>query len=567
MNKILKIIYLSVLFPVALVNAQDQKGNERGEVTDAEFIIRKDRVLSLPKRPRNFERVPALPQPEGHSNFNYDVRDFFFDLAPTNSPLTPYQKKFLSNTDEVYHGLVRLGFGNYQSPLAELYLNNLESDYLNYGVYLKHQGFYEGPVDKENSAEDHTQIRLNASYFDEYFEVFGQLGYNRDRYHFYGYTPGLEVMADDIQQFFHTIYGQAGIRNIDKDEPFNYEVAIGARLFNDDYAAREHEINLSGKTSYYFNDETKSGVDVAAFLTSPSDATYADLNRNYVKFTPFVAYQNESFEVRVGANVILENDVYEGKDSDFHIFPTINASYNLQEEFAVYASYEGDVKRNTYYSFAMENPYLGPSDQLLNTIQKFRAEGGIKGSVNDAFTYKLGIAYGDYDNMHFFANGAQDSTRFQLMYNNGTVLNYTGTLGYSFGDFYHLTAEGNYYHYSLDDIDALMPGLDQTAVAWQRPNWEINVHNTFTPDEKWLIQAGLDMMGGIDVLNLQSDGNSYTTDTLNPIIDLNAKIDYKITDRFSVFAQGNNLLNQKNERFWNYQSRGIQGIGGLTFKF
>ncbi|WP_215226093.1 TonB-dependent receptor domain-containing protein [Echinicola shivajiensis] len=562
MNKSLIIICLLFLGNASWAIAQDNKGSERGEVTNAEFVIRKDRVLSLPTRPRNFESAPNIPQPEGLGNFNYDVRDFFFTLDPSISELKPYQKRFPSTTQALNHGLVKLGYGNYQSPLAELHINNVESDYLNFGVFLKHQGFYEGPVDKENSAEDHTNVRLSASYFTEFFEVFGKLGYDRDRYHFYGYTPGTEVTADEIQQLFHSIYGQAGIRNIEKDDPLNYELKLGARLFNDDYDAREHEINFSGKTYYNFNDETKAGVNLEALLTSPSDITYSDINRNYVKFSPYVKYQNESFEVKAGANLVVENDVYADKGNDFHVFPSIEASYNLQEEFALYASYIGDVKRNTYYSFAMENPYLGPSDQLLNTIQKFKAEGGIRGSVEDAFTYKLGVAYGDYENMHFYGNSMNDSTRFQIVYDDTQVLNYTGSLVYSFGSQYQINASANYYHYIFDDEQ----NVDIERGAWQKPKWEINVHNTFTPDEKWLLQAGLDMMGGIDVINFMG-ADADNTATLSPIIDLNAKVDYKITDRFSVFAQGNNLLNQKNERYWNYQSRGIQGIGGLTFKF
>ncbi|GAB3657608.1 TonB-dependent receptor [Echinicola sediminis] len=564
MNKLIKIIYISLLVPVGLVHAQDNKGNERGEVTDAEFIIRKDRVLTLPKKTRNFERVPTLPQPEGTSSFQYDVRDFFFNLQPSKSQMQAYQKRFPSNTEELYHSMVKLGYGNYQSPLVELHVNNLESDYLNYGVLLKHQGFYEGPVDKENSAEDHTTVQLNASYFDEYFEVFGELGYNRDRYHFYGYQPGTEVMAADIQQIFNTISAQGGIRNIDKDEPFNYEAKLGLRLFNDDYSAREHEVNFQGKGSYGFNEDAKAGLDFQAFLTSPSDATYANINRNYVKFTPYAVYQNETFQVKAGVNLIVENDDYLSKEGDFHVFPTVSASYNLQEEFALYALYEGDVLRKTYYDFAMENPYLGPSSQLLNTVQKFKAEGGIKGSVEDAFTYKLGVAYGDFDNMHFYGNSSADSTKFQLVYQDASMLNYTGTLGYNFGKQYQLSAEVNYYHYMFGDEENQPVG--EEIGAWHRPEWEINVHNTYTPNEKWLIQAGLDVMGGIRAINYFGSG-SVQTAVLDPIIDLNAKVDYKINERFSVFAQGNNLLNQKNERFWNYQSRGIQGIGGLTFKF
>ncbi len=554
MNKERYIIPILFLLSSSWVLGQEEQGRERGEVTDAEFIIRKDRVLSMPEKPRNFEKVPTLPQPEGMSTFNYNVRDFFLQLEPVKGDIQAYQRKFDATTGDLYHGLVRLGYGNYQSPLAELHLNNLESDVLNYGVYLKHQGFYEGPVDQENSAEDHTQIRLEANYFAEYFELFGKIGYNRDKYHFYGYTPGLEVNADDIGQMFHTLYGDAGIRNIDRMDPFNYELSIGARLFNDDYLAREHQVHLNAKAYYNINEAFRAGIETQAFATSPSDQTYSDLNRNYFKATPYLSYKSEGFQVFAGANLIVENDDYAGKSSDFHVFPTLDASYHLQEEFALYAKFEGDVIRNTYYGFAMENPFLGPSETLRNTVQNYKAEAGIKGSVNDSFTYKLGASYGQFDQMHFYGNHPEDSTRFQIVYDTDTrVLNYTAALEYDYDKTYGLSAEANYYHYTLEDIGG----------AWHRPQWELKVNNTFTPDHKWLIVANANLMGGIHAVNFESGATS----TLNPIIDLNVKADYKITDRFSVFAQGNNLLSQKNQRYWNYQARGIQGIGGLTFKF
>ncbi|WP_026236064.1 TonB-dependent receptor [Echinicola pacifica] len=559
MNKILRIIGLSMLLPITVATAQDQQGKERGEVTDAEFIIRKDRVLTLPKRNRNFEPVPALPQNQGNKQFSYAARDFFFQLPPSLSELSPYQKKFDSTIPDLYHGYAKLGFGNYQSPLAEIYINNKESDYLNYGVKIRHQGFYEGPVDGANSAEDHTQVQLHANYFTEYFEVFGLLGYQRDRYHFYGYTPGTEVAPEQIQQLFNTIDIEGGIRNIDKNEAINYQAKLGLRLFDDDYLAREHEVRLESTGSYKIMDAMNAGLDFNTYFTSPSDQTYRDVNRNYLQVRPYALYQDQGLSVRAAVNMVIENDEYVDKPSDFHVFPELNASYYIQEEFALYGQVTGGVQRNTYYQFAQENPYLGPSTQLLNTVEKLKVEAGIKGSVTDAFTYQLGIGYGDYDNMAFYANSVADSAKFEILYNNGSVLNYTGNLGYNFSKVYGLVAEANYYHYSLDETTE----AGKASSPWQRPEWVLSIQNIFTPSEQWLITGGLDMMGGIYAKNLQSG----TEDTLKPIIDLNVKADYKITDRFSVFAQGNNLLNQKNERYWNYQSRGIQGIIGAGFKF
>ncbi|HLT06088.1 MAG TPA: TonB-dependent receptor [Cyclobacteriaceae bacterium] len=548
-----KLVFIALMFfvPMAIIWAQDTQSRERGEVKDAEFIIRKDRVLTLPKQPRVFERTPTLPSTQSKGSYTYEVKNFFLNLKPTVTDTQPFQKTFPRDRGMLYHSYVKAGYGNYQSPLGELYINNVESDFLNYGVFLKHQGFYEGPVDGKNSAEDHTNIRLDASYFQDDIEFFGKLGYDRDKHHFYGYTPGMEVARDTLGQIFNTIYGNVGLRRIDRNALLYYEASLGLRLFNDNYFAREHEVGLHARLGITANDERwRGGLDLQGFITSPSDTTYSGINRNYAKINPYIQFANDQFKIRVGANLIVEND----SSSTFHIFPNVAASYYLTESFGLYAEFEGDVVRKTYYDFAMENPFLGPSATLRNTIQNYKIDVGVKGAINDELSYKTGIRYGEYENMHFYGNHMADSARFQLIYDRGTkILNYHISVGWKYEDWYKLQASGDYYHYELTDISS----------PWHRPEWELSVQNYIMPNEKWFITANLNVLGGIQALNLQAAEST----TLNPIIDFGAKVDYAVTPRFSVFVEGNNLLNQKNERYWNYRARGIQGIGGLTFKF
>lgn len=557
MYKSLFFIGLLLVLHNSVVRAQTPQGQERGEIKDAEFLIRKDRILTLPKQPRVFEKTPVLPSTQSKGDFTYEVKNFFLDLKPVVTDTQPFQRSFQSRRNPLFHSYAKLGYGNYQSPLAELYVNSIESDFLNYGFSLRHRGYYQGPVDGSNSAEDHTHVRLDGSYFLEDIEFFGKLGYDRDKYHFYGYTPlpGIEIRPEDISQVLHTLYGHAGFRRIDREAIFNYEASLSLRLFNDNYLAREHELGVKANLDIRSdNGSLRGGVQSQAFVSSPSDATYSDINRNYVKVHPFVEYRQEQFHVRAGANVVLENDFVPNKNSNFHIFPSLTASYSLSESFGIYAGYEGDVIRKTYYDFVMENPFLGPSDQLRNTIQDFQVDAGVQGAINDEISYKAGIKFGEFTNMHFFGNHAGDSSKFVLAYDGVTqLLNYHASLGWKYENWYKLQASANYYHYQLSDLES----------PWHRPEWEIGLDNSFMPDDRWLITANANLLGGIQAINYQSDQRT----TLPAIIDLSARADYSITPRFSVFVEGNNLLNQKYERYWNYRVRGIQGIGGLSFKF
>ncbi|WP_245189727.1 TonB-dependent receptor [Lunatimonas salinarum] len=559
MNRLIKKLFITSFGVVSpfLLNAQETTpGAERGEIRDTEFIIRKDRVLTLPTQNRINERPPALPSVGSQGNYTYAVKDFFLDMAPVTVAIQPFARNFPKPPVDAYHSFTRLGYGNFRSPLAEIHLNNLPDDEHTFGVKLKHQGFYRGPVDGASSAEDHTEVKLNGSLFREDLEIFGDFGYDRDKYHFYGYSEGSLSSNEpfDLAQVLHTAYGRVGIRKVEQLDVFNYQATLNLRLFNDNYLAREHEASLQAMVGFRANENLHGGINTQLFFTSPSDERYTGINRNYFKLQPFAVYQKAGIHFKVGANVIHENDVVPNKTKDFHVYPLADISYHPVQSFGVYASYKGDVLRKTYYDFVRENPFLGPSEQLRNTIQNYEVDLGVSGKILDEMHYKAGVKYGNFSNMHFFGNSAVDSTRFQLIYDEvSQVLNYHIAAEWNFEGMYKVDGEINYYQYTLTDLTS----------PWHRPEWEVKVHNTFQPDSKWTIQFNAHLMGGISAINLESDVST----TLKPILDVQAKFDYRITPRFSVFAIGNNLLNQSNQRFWNYPVRGIQGIGGITMKF
>jgi len=547
---------LMVITGISQGISQETPQPQRGEIRDTEFIIRKDRVLSLPRQSRVFEKSPALPPVSSSINYNYQVKKFAATLAPVNLKFEPYEKAFPKLESDQTQAIVKLGYGNYSSPLIQADYHNLTNDDNTYGAHFKHQGFYTGPVDGKNSAEDHTAFLLNGSLYRDDFEVFGKVGYERDMHHFYGYTPDPEnvVLQDSIRQVFGTLKAMAGIRRVDRTEPFDYEANVALRLFNDRFDAKESEVVIRANAGFRANDFLKGGINTLLAFTSPSDIYYDDIERNYFKLQPYVQYAKDAFKIKVGANVIQENDIVPNKAKEFHIYPILNMSYYVVPELGIYGTYEGDVVRNTYYNFIRENPFLGPSDNLKNTIQNFQIDAGILGKANDQANYKVGIKYGDFTNMHFYGNNEMDSTRFQLIYDDNTkVIEYHASLDYVFDDWYQLDASAHFYQYTLDEIEA----------AWHRPEWEAKLNNTFTPDEKWLIHANLNAMGGIEALNLASTNQRK----LGTIVDLQIGADYAITNRISAFVYGNNLLNQKYQRFNNYPVRAIQLIGGVSFKF
>lgn len=572
MKKLAKTILFTGIIGLTsgLVMAQTQ---QRGAVTDQEFVIRKDRVLTVPVQPRMYEKLPVLPKPTGMNEYKYLVTSYPLNLKPLDLKAEPSQKVYTPERMELYPGYVRAGYGNFASPLLEARYMGIDIADFNYSLQLNHQSFGKGPVLAEESKESHTNLGFDGSYFTDLFEVFGGISWNQDSYQFYGLDP--RYTLDDNGAFkgfdsnvLQAVEVKAGIRELEKVGPFSYEGQLSFRNFTDSYMVKENQIGVEASGTFRPTDDWAGKVGFSYFSTSPEDVNYS-LKRTYFAIRPTISYKYEAFNFTAGVNLVSENDSLENKASDFHVFPVLKANYQFAEEFGFFAEFSGDVKRNTYYSFVNENPYLGPSEQLLNTVQNYKVEGGIEGQFNGAFSYRGAINMSRYNQMYFFVNNytnnmvTTDSARFSLVYDDKTtVYNINAELGYKFSDMYSLNSRLDLYQYDLST----------QAEAWNKPVWELRINNQVTPLERLIVQANLNLMGGIkargrDLSDIVGYEGPYDVVNLKTITDLQLKADYGITNRISIFAEGNNILNGKNMRWLNYPVRGIQFIGGASFKF
>lgn len=545
------------LFAGAMILQSSLFAQQKGEVKDQEFIIRKDRVLTLPKQPRRFERIPALPAAKSNSSFSYEVKPYSIYLSPVDIRPEAAQKQFPVNREELYRGFARLGYGNYSSPIVEGRYNIWEEGDYNLGANIRHEGFYTGPVEGRNSGENFTQVGVAGTIFKDQFQLSGGVDYDRHQFKFYGYDPVAFPNFLPMENTLNTFRLNAGIQNIEKMGGINYKAKVQARVFNDQFEAVENELALKGASDYWFDDHMSVALGLNLSLTRPKDEFYQDISRNYFRLNPSFGYQKNGLKAKIGANLVVENDQWEEKKSNIHIFPSIYAEYMLQDAFGVYASFEGDVHRKTYFDFVRENPFLGPSTSLLNTIQNYAVKAGVKGTVLEELTYEAGVSYGKFQHMHFFANSPLDSAKFNVFFDDDTrVLNYSLKLGWEYDGWYRLVGSVDYFQYTMGTL----------GFAFHRPEWQVQLNNNFTPGKKWLLQFNANLMGGIVAPVLYYDIMNSPVN-LPAVLDLQVKADYQITERISAFVTGNNLLNRNNSRFLHYPVRGIQGIAGVTFKF
>nr|WKN36623.1 hypothetical protein K4G66_30125 [Tunicatimonas sp. TK19036] len=538
--------------------------DEEGEIDDAEVVIEKEREITLPTASRRFERVPPLPITKPTTAITYQ----FQEVTPTLPGLRPQVRPLkIKNPplDPLYGNYAKVGFGNFLTPYAELFANNTRNDEYDFGVHLYHLSSRYGPVDGANSGNSDTRLGLNTKYFATGHTFHAEASYQRERYHFYGYSPLLspEPERDSIKQLFNTISVSGGISREEVDEPLDYDVNAKFIHIDDAYNASENQVELNLEASYVISSQLGIGVESDLYLMQRADQnpeTLEDnsLGRRLFRARPYFTYQTgepgEGLMVKGGFNVVYENDTANNADQ-LHIYPYALATLHLSESFQVYAGVDGDVEATSLYSFTRENPYLEPNVPLLHTNRNFTFRGGVKGRATSFFGIHLGVAASNYKNLYFYANSALDSTRFTILYasDNAFQLNLFGEITLNSSERFRSSLRGDFYAYDLNDVDE----------PWHRPTLTVSWLNSLNLYEKILLNAELQYLSGIQGLNLAS-GN---TRELDPIVDLSFQGDYLFSNRFSAFIKVKNIFAQNYERFLNYPSRGIMFMGGVSYSF
>ncbi len=542
---------------------------QKGAVQDQEFIIQKDRVIRMPKKLRGFEKMPSLPQPKALAPLEFPVAPFFLSIPAAEIVPEPAQKEWELPKLETYPGLVRVGYGNYLSPLIEGRYQSTQSEDWQYAAKVFHQSFGKGPVTwmDEESKESHTELAGNGSYFLEGTELFSSLSLRRDAYRYYGEDLGFVIpptidFGGPVFDPNTQIQGnfKLGIRDLEKVGRIGYEGALVLNGFKDSFAAREQELGFQGKGTYRPSKDLSGTLALTYFTTDTRDRDY-DLTRNYLSVRPEGNYQWGDFNFTTGFVLVSENDSIETSKPGIRFFPVIKSTYQIRENLKVNAAITGDVQRNTYRSFVQENPFLGPSDQLLNTVTKLSFAAGVEGILADKLVYRAGIDLSRKSNLHFFVNSYADTARFELVYDReATIFQVNSSVEFALTDKYSLHTQVDFFHYNLSN----------QQVAWHRPTWIVQMNHRYTPFKKLSLQANLQLMGGLQARGfgvIQTNPVQVEVVELPALVDLQLNLDYAVNSRLAVFVTGSNLLNRSNARWMNYPVRGIQGVGGLSFKF
>jgi hypothetical protein len=519
---------------------------------------------------------------------NYSI--FSFPVASTFTP-SKGKAEGVDKTKQahLYDNYATLGFGNYRTLNAELFLNQDlgNNDYV--GGMFRHLSSQGGIKDAEldNHFYD-TSIDLTYGVNTNAMSWNLDLGYQNQVYNWYGLPSGfasnlsptdrtLLVNGIDPQHIYNT-FSFGG--KIDFNEGLLNVANLKFSHFTDTFGSAENRFYVKPSLQFDVMDESINTNIIVDYVGGTFDKNYANTNTEPLKYgftnfgiAPTFVMQEDEWFLNIGAAIFYSMD-NENSNNKLFIYPQVNASYKVVGDLMIfYAGAEGNLEQNSYLEFANENPFLSPTLNIAPTDKQYDVFAGLKGKLINNVSYNIRGSYVNERNKALFIsndyknydeNDANENYAFgnsmRVVYDDMRTLSFSGDLKANFSDNVTFGISGTFNSYTND--------FQQEA--WNLPEVKLNSNIDFNITPKWFAGAAVfyvgerkDIQGNTDIINIVAPSPT----TLDSYFDVNAHVGYKYNDRLTGFIRANNITNQAYEKWLNYQVQGFQIVAGANYKF
>lgn len=516
--------------------------------------------------------------------------------VPVASTFTPAKGKAANVKKapklKLYDNYATLGFGSFTSIVAEFYSNFQISRTEDFGVFLKHNSS-QGGIDDVIVDDFFYDTRLNLNYGARERDLSWRtdLDLQHQVFNWYGIAPEVLDLQNTIDPPFITedtdlahSYITAGLNG---SLNFNDGIFKGGkatlRYFGD--SEESNEIRAIAKPTVEFpiaGETITTAVTVdyvgGSFENDISANTPLEHSIINAGINPSLLILRNDLTVNLGAaafvsNVSLTSAGTTVSDTDFFIYPKITASYRVVGDyFIAYAGLEGELRQNSYYDFAQENPFIAPEQVIAPTDQQYDGYLGLKGKLSNNVSYNLRASYTSEGNKPLFVNTNSslatagtvpwlNGNSFTIIYDDVETLGVFGELNFDVNSRFKMKINGQFNSFTTET---------QTE-AWNLPEFTASVFGDYQITEQWYAGVNLFFVGERQDLDFVSNPfdilETSQSVTLDSYFDANAHVGYRVNDRLSAFARVNNILDSNYQKWQNYQVQGLQGLLGATYRF
>ena len=533
------------------------------------------------------KETPVLEDEEEQKKETIQYNIFSFPVAST---FTPAKGKAAgvdkTEKEKLYNNYATLGFGNYPTINAELFItqNLSRSNYV--GGMFRHLSSQGGIKDLElDDKYGNTSLDLTYGVRERDMSWNVDLGVKNQVYNWYG-LPTKNIFFDD-----------ATIGGIDSKQSYN-TIALGGKMsfkdgifkdatmqfkrFSDGFSSGENRFFIKPDFDFEVMSQ-KIKADLVVDYVGGSFARILDVNSELKYSTiiagikPSILYQQDDLSVQIGVGVFYATAKINGEsDGKIFVYPNVKASYKLVGDILIaYAGAEGSLQQNSYADFVEDNAFISPTISVSPTDNKYDIYAGLKGKLANAVAFNVRASYLNQDDKAMFVSneynpinanteGYAYGNSFGIVYDNVKTISLFGELKADFSKNITFGVNATYNSFSTE-IE---------SEAWNLPQLKVGTSVDFDINEKWYAGANVFFVGERkDRVTVQDDMMAFPVtftqqvQNLDSYFDLNAHVGYKYNGRLTGFLKGNNLANQQYNRWTNMPVQGIQILIGANYKF
>lgn len=508
--------------------------------------------------------------------------NYTINSVPVASTFTPAKGKAKTLVREpkerIYNNYISAGYGNFNTPIAELFISTNSSNNNEFGGFLNYHSSNGGIKD----------VQLNDDFLDFNIDLFykqrerdfkwqANAGYNYLLTNWYGLPEEISFNNNVLnsikeKQSYSNFYLNGDIEIFDS---LFYGAKVNFSSLFDNEKSRESRGAVSGMFDFPVGREIINAEVSFDFLGGVFDQNYFEAdNLEYTFFnmglSPSFEVLRENLTVNAGLRLYYSLTTAQDEKSKFYIYPNITASFKIKNDNLVaYAGIVGDLDQNSYKSFVEENPFVSPTLSIKRTSQQYNGYVGIKGFLSSKFRFNAKVAYGNEEDKPMYKlnpsktdgtntvqKGYEAGNSFQVIYDDVSTIHVSGELivdlfnTFKFGG----EIEFNSYNLSIEEEAWNLPLVKATLVArYTRKKWSAGANLFFVSDRK-------------DELMVIPSATT-TRITNSAYFDINLDALYNINDKFSVFLNLNNLLSDNYQRYTNFKVQGFQVLAGVKYKF
>lgn len=533
------------------------------------------------------KETPVLQDEEEQKKEAIQYRIFSFPVASTFAPskgkaaaVDPAKK------EKLFDNYATLGFGNYGTANAELFLSKNISNTSYFGAMLRHLSSQGGI--KDVALDDKyatTNVDVTYGMRERNLSWNLDLGLKNQIYNWYG-LPNYSLFTDafiqdiDAKQTYNTfaVGGKVNLKN-----SFFNEASTQFKHFSDAFGSAENRFYIQPNFEVTLKNQKINTDFVFDYVGGSFDRRFAQINSKFDYSTmnlglkPSILYQKEDLSMQVGISIFYSGQsIDQQKENNVFIYPTIKASYKLVGDILVaYAGAEGNLQQNSYADFVEENPFVSPTLFVAPTDTKYDIYAGLKGKLANTVAFNASASFVNQADKALFQSNKYDVTAtntegyaygnsFGVVYDNVKTMRLFGELKAEFSKNISFSVNGTFSSYNTD----------AQSQAWNLPQLKLGSSLAYIINEKWYTGAQVFYVGQRkDLISIQSDADVFPpiffdqTITLKPYFDINAHVGYKYNSRLTAYLKGNNLANQQYDRWANFPVQGIQVVLGANYKF